>query len=84
MFEELVTGFVDEGYGRVALEISCASYLFGEIVAGVEEFEEAAYGVEVFVYEVDSSLLRPLSAIVQFHFQKLRAGYVGNIQKPHH
>lgn len=57
VLEELVAGLVDEGRGGVALEVAGAGDLAGEVVACVEELEEAADGVEVFVYEVDSALL---------------------------
>lgn len=50
VFEELVARLVDEGSRGVALEITTAGDLAWEVVACVEEFEEAAYGVEVFVY----------------------------------
>jgi hypothetical protein len=58
----LVARLVDEGCGGVALEIAGPGDLAREVVAGVQEFEEAAYGVEVFVYEVDSALLLLLLA----------------------
>ena len=57
MLEELITGFVNHGSRWVALEVSCPGNFAGEVVACVEEFEEAAYSVEIFVYEVDSALL---------------------------
>ena len=57
MLEQLVAGLVDKGCGGVALEIAGSGDLAGEVVAGVEEFEETTNCFEVFVYEVDSALL---------------------------
>jgi hypothetical protein len=57
MLEELITGFVDHGSRGVALEVSCTGNFAGEVVACVEEFEEAAYSVEIFIYEIDPALL---------------------------
>jgi hypothetical protein len=42
---------------RVLLEISCAGKFAREVVACVQEFEEASHGVEVFVNKVNSALL---------------------------
>ena len=57
VLEELVTGLVDERGAWVTLEIARAGDLAGEVVACVEEFEEASNGVEVLVNEVDAALL---------------------------
>ena len=57
VLEELVARLVDGGRAGVALELARAGHLAREVVARVEEFEEAAYGVEVLVYEVDTALL---------------------------
>lgn len=53
VLEELVAGVVDGRSGRVVLEDPLAGELSGEVFSRVEEFEEAAYGVDVFVREID-------------------------------
>ena len=49
VLQELVSILVNGGHGRIAVEIAGAGQLAREVVACVEEFEEAADGVEVFV-----------------------------------
>lgn len=53
VLEELVAGVVDGGGGGVVLEDALAGELLGEVLSGVEEFEEAAYSVDVLLGEVD-------------------------------
>jgi len=65
VLEQLVACLVNERRSGVALEIAGPGDLAGEVVACVEEFEEAAYGVEIFVYEVDSAFLFLLLASVR-------------------
>lgn len=60
MLEELITCFVDCWCRRIALEIAGSGDLAGEVVACVEEFEEAAYCVEILVNEVDATFLSSL------------------------
>jgi hypothetical protein len=57
VLEELVACLIDVGRVRVLLEISCAGKFAREVVACVQEFEEASNGVEVFVNKVNSALL---------------------------
>jgi len=57
VLQELVASFVDGWGGGVMLEVARAGDLAWEVVAGVEEFEEAAYGVQVFVNEVNATFL---------------------------
>ena len=57
MLEELITRLINSWGRGVALQVSGTCDFAGEIVACVEELEETSYGVEIFVYEVDSSLL---------------------------
>jgi len=57
MLEELDARVVDLGERRVHLECPLAGDLFGEVLAGIEELEEAADGVDVFVTEVDLTRL---------------------------
>ena len=52
MLEELVSGVVDGGGARVVLEDALAGELLGEVLACVEELEEATYGLDVLVWEV--------------------------------
>lgn len=62
VLEELIACFIDGGRVGVALQIAGVGELAREVVACVEEFEEAAHGVQVFVYEVDAAILWLLSA----------------------
>jgi hypothetical protein len=57
VFEELVACLVNLWCIGVPLEVPCAWDFAGEVVAGVEELEEASNSVKVFVYEVNSTLL---------------------------
>lgn len=57
MLQKLVTGLVDFGGGWVSFKVSGASDLAWEVVASVEEFEEASNGIEVFIDEVNSAFL---------------------------
>jgi len=57
VLEELVTGLVDFWESRVALEIAGAGKFAWEIIASVQELEEASDGVEVFVDQINSALL---------------------------
>ena len=58
VLEELLARHVDVGDRGVLLQRSLAGHFLGEIVAGVEEFEEAANGLEVFVGKLDLTGLR--------------------------
>ena len=49
VLEQLVARVVDLGHGRVGLERALAGDLAREVLARVEELEEAADGVDVFV-----------------------------------
>lgn len=53
MFQELVARVVDLGQGRVRLELARVAELAREVLARVEELEEAAYRIDVFVRELD-------------------------------
>lgn len=53
MFEQLDARVVDRWDGGIVLETSLAGQLAGEIFLGIQEFEEAADGIDVFVWEVD-------------------------------
>ena len=53
VLEKLRAGFVDGGYRWVGDE-SASREFGGEIFAGVEVFEEAAYGFHIGVGEVDA------------------------------
>jgi hypothetical protein len=57
MLEELITRLINSWGRGVALQVSGTCDFAGEIVACVEELEETSYGVEIFVYEVNSPLL---------------------------
>lgn len=57
VLEELVSGLVDNRCGWIALEIAGAWEFAWEVVACVKELEEASDGIEVFVDEVNSTLL---------------------------
>ena len=52
VLEELVARVIDGGGSRVVFEDALARELLGEVLARVEELEEAAYGVDVLVGEV--------------------------------
>lgn len=80
MLEELVAGLVDLGSRGVALEIACVENLAWEVVAGVEELEEAAYSVEVLVYEVDATFLSDLAFDPTFNW----GGSEQVLQRSHH
>jgi hypothetical protein len=68
MLEQLVARHVDIGDGRVLLERALAGHLLGEIVARVEELQEAANGVDVLVGEFNlASLWRTGSAGCDAH-----------------
>ena len=47
MLEQLVAGLVDRGNRWIDLERSLAWYLLGEVIASIEELEEAADSFEV-------------------------------------
>lgn len=53
VLEELDARVVDLGERRVRLECPLAGAFLGEVLAGIEELEEAADGVDVLVTEVD-------------------------------
>ena len=57
VLEELVACLVNAGDGRVDFELAAAGQPAWEVVACVEEFEEAADGLDVLVYQVDSGVL---------------------------
>jgi hypothetical protein len=57
MLEQLVASLVDGGDICVGFQVARAGDLTREVVARVEVFKEAANGVEIFVYEIDSALL---------------------------
>ena len=67
VFEELITGFVYGWDGGVVLELAGTGELPREVVACVEELEEAAYGVKVFVTQIDCALLCPQLAPIHAH-----------------
>jgi hypothetical protein len=52
VLEQLVARVVDFGQGRVGLEGALAGDLAREVLARVEELEEAAYRIDVFVGEL--------------------------------
>lgn len=58
MLQQLLTCLVYGGYGGVLLQQSLARQLLREVVARVEEFEEAADGVELVGWEVYLSRLK--------------------------
>lgn len=55
MLQKLITRLVDLGDAGVHLELALAGNLLGEVVASVEELEEAADGIEVVLAEVDGA-----------------------------
>jgi hypothetical protein len=57
MLEELIARLINGRSRGVALQVSGPCDFAGEVVACVEELEETSYGVEIFVYKVNSSLL---------------------------
>jgi hypothetical protein len=57
VLEKLITSLINERGRGVALEIAAAGDFAREVVTCIEEFEEAADGIQVFVYKVDSTLL---------------------------
>lgn len=57
MFEQLDARVVDRWNGRIVFEASLARQLAWEVFLGIQEFEEAADGIDVFVWEVDLSRL---------------------------
>lgn len=64
VFEELVARVVDLGDGGVGLELARVGELAREVFACVEEFEEAAYCVDVFVGELDLAGLLGLVSLL--------------------
>lgn len=65
MLEQLVARVVDLGQGRVRLEFARVAELAGEVLARVEELEEAAYCVDVFVRELNLAWLQVVSGVVE-------------------
>lgn len=61
MLEELVARVIDGGDGGVGLEDALARQLFGEVFAGVEEFEKAADSFDVLVGQLDPARLFSLA-----------------------
>lgn len=57
VLEQLDAGVVDGGDRRIVFEASLAGQLAGEVFVCVEELEEAADGIDVFVGEVDLARL---------------------------
>lgn len=57
MFQELFASLVHIGQRRILFERTLALYFSGEVVARVEELEEAADGIGFFVGELDLSRL---------------------------
>ena len=57
VLQQLVAALVDFRCIGVLLEVASAGYLAWEVVAGVEELEEASDGIEILVNEVNSALL---------------------------
>lgn len=57
MLEELLAALIDLRDGRVGLENARAGDLLGEVLAGVEELEEAADGVDILFIELDLARL---------------------------
>lgn len=57
MLEQLNARVVDRWDGGIVFEASLARQLAGEIFLGIQEFEEAADGIDVFVWEVDLARL---------------------------
>jgi len=69
MLEELITRLINSWGRGVALQVSGACDFAGEIVACIEKLEETSYGVEIFVYEVNSSLLCTTIIFLPEHIQ---------------
>lgn len=57
MLQELVARVVDLGESRVRFQSSLARDLLRKVLAGVEEFEDAADGVDIFIRKVDVARL---------------------------
>lgn len=57
MFEQLDARIVDCWNGGIVFEASLARQLAGEVFVGIQELEEAADGIDIFVWEVDLSRL---------------------------
>ncbi len=58
MLEELVACLINLWRIGIAFEIARVEDLAWEVVASIEKLEEAAYGIQIFVDEVDAALLR--------------------------
>lgn len=57
MLQELISSLINIRGAGISFQVSRAGDLSGEIIASVEEFEKASDSVEVFVNEVNSTLL---------------------------
>lgn len=64
VFEQLDARVVDGWNSGIVFEASLARQLAREVFVSIQEFEEAADGIDVFVWEVDLSRLKhPLLAL---------------------
>lgn len=81
VLEELLAGLVDLGKRGVIFELSLARNLPGEVVAGVEVFEEAADCVDFLRGELDlarAAIVAELSASVLKEWAQREEGLVGS------
>ena len=58
MLKELVSSFIHLRDAVVGLQLALAGDLLGEVVAGVEKFEEAANGIDIVASEFNLTRLR--------------------------
>lgn len=72
VLQQLVSRFINERSVWVALEVAGPWDLPWEVISGIEEFEEASHGVEIFVNQINAAFLDGQLAFVHYQITRGR------------